>query len=254
MIKINISQQEYFDTNPYNNYVIDNILSDEFALELQTEIINLDKSLFDRYDNPFENKWTYHDKNNLPFNCNKLFNYLESNEFMVKLSNICGIKLIKDPTKNFWGIHMYDDKDKLDIHVDAGVHPVNKLKKELTLGIYLSKNWKYEYGGQLEIWKGTNAKLISCERKIEPKFNRLVMFTCDDNAWHGNPCPVNTINTDATRIFVTISYLSDRQIFENQRQKAYFIKLPNEQDDPEKDKLRLMRADPEKYKEIYRCK
>ena len=34
--------------------------------------------------------------------------------------------------------------------------------------------------------------------------------------------------------------------------KAFFVKLPNELDDPEKDKLRLLRADPEKYKTIYR--
>jgi hypothetical protein len=34
--------------------------------------------------------------------------------------------------------------------------------------------------------------------------------------------------------------------------KAFFIARPSDPVDKEKDKLRLLRADPEKYKEIYR--
>jgi hypothetical protein len=43
-------------------------------------------------------------------------------------------------------------------------------------------------------------------------------------------------------------------VFENQnnRMKAFFIARPGDEPDLEKDKLRLLRADPEKYKEIYR--
>jgi hypothetical protein len=34
--------------------------------------------------------------------------------------------------------------------------------------------------------------------------------------------------------------------------KALFIKRPEDPVDPEKDRLRLLRADPERYKEVYR--
>jgi len=40
----------------------------------------------------------------------------------------------------------------------------------------------------------------------------------------------------------------------NNRKKAFFIKLPDEYYDEEIDKLRLLRADPKKYKEMYRYK
>jgi len=39
---------------------------------------------------------------------------------------------------------------------------------------------------------------------------------------------------------------------ENTRKRAFFIKRPNDPENDEKDKLRLMRADENKYKEIYK--
>jgi hypothetical protein len=38
----------------------------------------------------------------------------------------------------------------------------------------------------------------------------------------------------------------------NKKQKAFFVKRPEDEYNEEKDKLRFLRADPEKYKEIYR--
>ena len=208
-------------------------------------------------DNPFEQKYTMRDKNNIPQNLKNLFNYLTSNKFVEKLSELTGHKLMNDPDKNFWGVHKYKLGDKLDIHVDAGTHPKTGLKKQVTLGIYLSTNWKENYGCELEVWKGDNssdnsAKIQECVAKIAPMFNRLIIFTCNDYSWHGNPVPA-LCPDDARRIFVTLSYLSDDvDKFLNKRQKAFFVARPNDPVDEEKDKLRLMRADPEKYKEVYR--
>ena len=256
MLNFNIKHTNYLLTKPFPHIIFDNILNDDIAHEIQKEILDISDDKFDRYDNPFEQKWTLRDKNNLPKKCTELFEYLVSEECLLKLSELVGIKLLNDSTKNFWGIHKYNHGDKLDIHVDAGIHPISKLKKELTLGIYLSKNWKEEYGGCLEIWEGENsknndAKLIECKNKIVPQFNRMVIFSCTDDAWHGNPDPVKC-DKDSQRIFLTMSYLSERIEFENKRQKAYFVKLPNELEDEEKDKLRILRADSEKYKEVYR--
>jgi Rps23 Pro-64 3,4-dihydroxylase Tpa1-like proline 4-hydroxylase len=177
----------------------------------------------------------------------------ESDEFIEEVSRLCGHKLIRDETRNFWGCHTYTKGDKLDIHVDAGLHPTNKLKKQVTLGLYLSSNWKDEYGCQLEIWKGENAglnnpTLYEKVDSIAPKFNRAVLFTCNDYAWHGNPEPANCPE-ESKRIFVTISYLSSNDEDANKRVKALFIKRP---ENLEKDRLRLLRANHEKYKEVYR--
>jgi Rps23 Pro-64 3,4-dihydroxylase Tpa1-like proline 4-hydroxylase len=254
---IKISPEEYQSIKPYPYYYMDNCMDNNFATELQNEILNIDKEAFDRYENPFETKFTFRDKFNYPPNLNKLINYLEDDNFIDKLSMICGYKLIKDNERNFNGIHIYNNGDKLDIHVDAGIYHKNGLKKQLTLGIYLSYDWKPEYGCELEVWKGDNAgednpKLEKCVFKIAPIFNRLILFTNNDYSWHGNPEPVKNNNTNAKRIFITISYLSDNLNDKNKRNKAYFIARPNDLPNEEKDRLRLLRADPLKYKDVYK--
>jgi hypothetical protein len=260
--EFSITPQSYQTTQPYPHYYMDDCLDATVASELQKEILNIPDTEFDRYDNPFEQKYTLRDKYNYPKNLQLLLNYLTSEEFVQKLSVFVGHNLINDPNRNFWGVHKYERGDYLDIHVDAGIHPENKLKKQVTLGIYLSYNWKEECGCELEIWSGDssadpNAKIYDCVKKIAPMFNRLILFSCDDNSWHGNPNPVlysnvNICENDARRIFVTLSYLSDNKDFKNNRPKAFFVPRPNDLFDKEKDKLRILRADPEKYVDVYR--
>jgi hypothetical protein len=254
--KIEITSEDYQTRLPYPYMKQDNFVEEKYAYELQKEILEIPEEEWDRYENPFESKYTLRDKYKFPKNLQKLFQEFEKEEFVKELSRVCGIELVLDPTRNFWGVHKYNSGDKLDIHVDAGLHPITKQKKQLTLGIYLSLNWKEEYGCELEIWKGTSAEtnqvtLLEKSTSIAPLFNRMIMFTCNDYAWHGNPEPVTCPN-DSKRIFITISYLSENDTDKNKRQKAYFVARPNDPVDTEKDKLRLLRADPKKYKEIYR--
>lgn len=244
----------YSDPFPYGQ--LDGFLNYEFAHDVQSEIMNISHEDWDRYNNPFEQKYTLRDKNNFPEKLNQLFTELTSDSFVSTLSKIVGYDLRLDTTNNFWGVHTYGPGDKLDIHVDAGLHPTLGLKKQVTLGIYLSYDWKEEYGCDLEIWRGensvnNNARLIEKVDSISPIFNRLVIFTCNDYSWHGNPEPATCPDT-SKRIFITLSYLSENTEDQNKRTKAFFIARPQDEKDEEKDKLRLLRADPNKYKEIYR--
>jgi hypothetical protein len=252
---IQIKSDDYRNAEPYPHGYMDDFLQDEFAKELQNEIMKIPDTAWDRYNNPFEQKYTLRDKYNFPPLLKKLFQEFESPEFIDKLSEICGYKLMTDETRNFWGVHKYKPGDYLDIHVDAGIHPIMKKKKQLTLGLYLSANWKEEYGCKLELWKGenavsNNAKINEKIAEIAPLFNRLVLFTCNDYSWHGNPEPMSGSN-GTWRIFITLSYMSDNHEDLNKRMKAFFVARPGDSVNVEKDKLRLLRADPEKYKEVY---
>ena len=243
-------------STPFPYGKLDNFLNTTFALDLQTEILNIPPEEWDRYNNPFEQKYTLRDKFKFPHHLQTLFNELTSETVVSDLSKMVGYDLKLDTTRNFWGVHTYGHGDKLDIHVDAGLHPTLGLKKQVTLGIYLSYEWKEEYGCHLEIWKGencvdNNAKLIEKIDRIAPMFNRLILFTCNDYSWHGNPEPA-TCPLESKRIFLTLSYLSENNEDENKRKKAFFVKCPNDPDDLEKDKLRLLRSDPDKYKDVYR--
>jgi hypothetical protein len=253
---ITIDPSIYQNMQPFPYGIQDGVLDETFAKELQAEILAIPKEAWDRYSNPFEDKFTLRDKYNFPPFLKAFFKELESEQMVETLSAICGYPLYIDSTRNFWGVHTYNSGDKLDIHVDAGLHPVTKQKKQLTLGFYLSANWTEDCGCELEIWKGENAvandaKLIEKVTSIIPIFNRMIMFTCNDYSWHGNPVPVHS-NGDAHRIFVTISYLSNNFEDQNKRTKAFFIARPDDPEDPNKDMMRLLRADPERYKEMYR--
>lgn len=242
---------------PYTHYVQKNVLNDDIAKEIQKEILNIPSEQWDRYNNPFEQKYTLRDKNKFPPKCMELFNYLESDNFINHLSETLGYKLIKDESRIFWGIHKYIDGDYLDIHADAGIHPQNKLKKQITVGFYFSKDWKEENQGHLEIWEGSNAgfdnaEIYECKNKILPEFNTMILFDCNDFSWHGNPTHVK-IKNDESRIFLTLSYLSENYSNLNKKQKAFFVPRPHDEYNEEKNRLRFLRADPEKYKEIYRC-
>jgi len=253
-MKFNVSTDTYTNTLPFPYVYQDNFI--ENASDIQEEILNIPDSAWDRYDNTFEQKYTLRDKRAFPPLLNQVFEQFESREFVDHLSEVCGYRLILDPTRNFWGVHKYRNGDKLDIHVDAGLHPTTKQKKQVTLGLYLSSNWKEEYGCHLEAWKGDNAssehpKLYEKVESIAPLFNRGILFTCNDYAWHGNPVAANC-PSGACRIFVTISYLSENYDDLNNRVKAYFVARPSDLPDPEKDRLRLLRSDPDKYKAVYR--
>jgi len=253
---ITIDPVVYQSTQPFPYAVQDDILEPLFAAELQQEIMLIPKEAWDRYQNPFEAKDTLRDKWNLPPRLRALFEELESDTWMAQMSQVTGYRLQRDPTRNFWGVHTYHPSDKLDIHVDAGLHPTTKQKKQITLGIYLSANWKSEYGCELEVWRGSSAAsaspvLYEKADSIVPQYNRLIVFTCNDVAWHGNPEPCRG-PADAKRIFLTMSYLSEITHDENKRTKALFIARPTDPPDEEKERLRQLRADPERYKEIYR--
>ena len=90
MLNLDISHKNYIKASPYPHCVVENILDKEFALSVQEEILNINDSEWDRYNNPFEQKYTLRNKSNLPANCSKLFNYLTSEECLDKLSTIVG--------------------------------------------------------------------------------------------------------------------------------------------------------------------
>jgi Rps23 Pro-64 3,4-dihydroxylase Tpa1-like proline 4-hydroxylase len=253
---INIKKEEFNIVKPYPYYFQDNYLENTFARNIQNEILNINKNEFDRYSNPFESKNTLRDKNKMPKYLNELFTYWTSDIFIKQLSDIVGYNLFLDNEKNFWGVHTYENNDKLDIHMDAGLHPNNKMKKQVTIGLYLSLNYSDKNGCNFEIWDGSNIgednpKLYTKVDSIAPLFNRFIMFLCNDYAWHGNPEPVIG-DSSCKRIFITISYLSENYSDKNKRVKAYFIKRPEDPEDSEKDTLRILRSDPLRYNEVYR--
>jgi hypothetical protein len=118
-----------------------------------------------------------------------LFYTFNSRPFIRVLENITGIKgLIPDPYFLGAGFHEIGQGGHLSVHADFNHHKPMNLERRINVLIYLNKNWKLDYGGALELW---NEGMSSCALKLEPSFNRCVIFNTTSESWHGNPDLIN---------------------------------------------------------------
>jgi Rps23 Pro-64 3,4-dihydroxylase Tpa1-like proline 4-hydroxylase len=229
-----------------HRYAVERFLYTDFDDATRT-ILEMQADTFDRYSNPFEQKHTLRDKFRLPHSLALLIGTLELEAS--RLSQLFGVRLYPDLLRHYCGVFKYMKGDKLDVHVDAGIHPQEKKRKHVTAVLYLGREL-----APLELWEGENCaqdnpQLIRIADGIEPKHGTLVVFENNDYAWHGVPI----CDSEGPRIVVTVSYLSDAiNAFENKRQRAFFVPRPLEPWTAEQYELRNKRADPERYKEVYR--
>jgi len=76
----------------------------------------------------------------------------------------------------------------LNVHTDFLSHTIERSwRRELNLLLFLNERWVPEHGGWLELW---NASMTACARRIEPRFNRCVVFRTTATSFHGVPAHI----------------------------------------------------------------
>ena len=112
---------------------------------------------------------------------------LNSRPFIAFLEELTGIEhLLPDPHLAGGGIHLSRQGGHLGIHADFNWHERLQAHRRLNLLIYLTPDWKPEFGGELELW---NADATRREHVVEPLFNRAVLFATRSDTFHGHPNP-----------------------------------------------------------------
>jgi hypothetical protein len=106
-------------------------------------------------------------------------------EFLDGITSIDG--LIPDPYFKGGGLHQTVPGGFLGVHADFNYYKRLKLERRVNMLLYLNKDWKEEYGGYLELW---NKDMSASVQKIAPVFNRMVIFSTTDTAYHGHPDPL----------------------------------------------------------------
>jgi Rps23 Pro-64 3,4-dihydroxylase Tpa1-like proline 4-hydroxylase len=179
----------YKAAQPFPHIVIDDFLPPEL---LESCIKHLETSAGEngvRFDREQERYKSQYNPDLLSPNLRALFYSFNSRPFIKVLENITGIKgLIPDPFFLGAGLHETTQGGHLSIHADFNHHKPMDLERRINVLIYLNKDWKPEYGGQLELWDKDMANKIV---EINPIFNRCVIFNTDTYSYHGNPQPVN---------------------------------------------------------------
>ncbi len=175
--------QDIFKTAaPYPHLVLDDVFPSETLDALLNELppLNSDKWVHERHDRLV--KSNLRSAVDLGDHAFQFAAVLHSAGFLYFLSEITGVRpLLPDPYLSGAGYAVVPEGGRFDVHADRNVDQHSGLERRLAMLIYLNKNWKTEYGGQLELWDQNGTK---CERVIEPVFNRTVLFEIGDKNFH----------------------------------------------------------------------
>lgn len=112
--------------------------------------------------------------------------YISSPEFAQIMGHITGIEgLLYDPVYQGAGTHENLSGQGMDTHVDFNLHPATGHHRRFNAIIYLNKDWKEEWGGNLELhtnpWDFENDQIVS----YPPLFNHCILFETNEHSWHG---------------------------------------------------------------------
>jgi Rps23 Pro-64 3,4-dihydroxylase Tpa1-like proline 4-hydroxylase len=172
----------FMNANPFPHVYIDDFLETGLANSLSENFPPLSEMDI-LYHGLNENKGEHSNFQNLHEDFRRLQHLLSSETFIGEVESISGISdfsVIND--RYGCGLHQGGNGSFLDIHIDYNLHPFEKKQRRLNLIIFLNENWQKDWGGYLEFW---NAASTECVTSIEPKFNRCVLFICNNISYHG---------------------------------------------------------------------
>jgi hypothetical protein len=142
-------------------------------------------------------------------------------DFLEELTGIEG--LVPDPHLLGGGMHQLNHGGFLRVHADFNVHPQLRLERRLNLLLYLNRDWRPEWGGQLELW---DERMEQCERTVDPVANRIVIFNTTSTSYHGNPRPVASPPGVYRRSLAFYYYTADRPSDERQSPHSTLYQMP----------------------------
>lgn len=174
---------------PYPHLVLDDFLRTDAARELEQVFPQPDDAVaWDRFGaEGYEVKLGSSNEPAFPHAIRQAVHDLNSGPFVRFLEELTGIEhLLPDPHLRGGGIHLSRRGDHLGIHADFNWHEGLQAHRRLNLLIYLNPRWQEDWGGALELWDTTASQLC---RRVEPLFNRAVLFTTRSDTFHGHPQP-----------------------------------------------------------------
>ena len=182
---------KFLNAEPFPHLVFDNFLDTEIANKLLAEHKGQgDAKSWGAYNHVNERKSGITKYNMMGKTTKAVIDELSSENFLDWLENLTGIDgLISDPDLDGGGLHMIEKGGFLNVHVDFLSHTTKRnWSRQLNLLIYLNKDWDPGWNGALELWDKSMTKPI---QKIQPLFNRCVIFNTCEGSYHGHPTPLS---------------------------------------------------------------
>tara|TARA_B100001094_G_C18142695_1_gene778827 strand:+ start:922 stop:1788 length:867 start_codon:yes stop_codon:yes gene_type:complete len=203
-------RSKYIKSKPYPHIILKNFFDKDFLNSVVKEFPDLSKVKTSiNYNNKNEIKFANNKRKIFKKNTKLLFQYLNSSQFINFVQILTSIeeKLLPDNALNGGGLHEIKRGGVLKVHTDFNKHPFKKLDRRINVLIYLNKNWKKNYGGNLELW---NKDMNKCEKKILPIFNTMVIFSTNDFTNHGHPSPLKCPENRSRKSIATYYFSKGR--------------------------------------------
>lgn len=244
-------RETFNDNEPFRHVVIDNFFIPEVAEKLSEEFPDPNATQMHVYKNPIENKLTLNNWNLFPTCTYRAFSMFGRENFIENMKMISReYQLSFDYGLNGGGWHMHGNGGNLNVHLDYNVHPKLGDQRFINIIVYLTKDWKQEWGGGLELWSGSKNEPFCKEKTIDNEFNRAIIFDTTQNSWHGLPdsikCPEGVYRKSIAAYFVRPSPNKTEQ-----RGKALFVPRSDQKDNEEVLNIIRKRSDANTSAEVY---
>jgi hypothetical protein len=173
-------------SSPVKNFCIDNFLDESFAESVLAAYPTFEEAM--KVGTSFtavneKKKVQLTDSSTFAEPVAELNRQLASPEFLGLLSEVFEMpNLLADEQLVGGGIHQTGSRGHLDVHVDFNYIAERDLHRRLNILIYFNKNWKPEWGGNIELW---DADVKHCHHSFSPIFNRCVVFETNEISFHG---------------------------------------------------------------------
>ncbi len=179
----------FANADPFPHVVIDDFLPPKVLDSILEEFPSSQEVGWFQFDDRFGKKLASVSPQQIPPNARHLIHELNSSIFVSFLESLTSIEgIVPDPHLEGGGLHQIVAGGFLKIHADFNLHDRLKLDRRLNLIVYVNKEWKPDYGGDLELW---DRDMKRCVQKILPIFNRCVIFATTDWSYHGHPDPLS---------------------------------------------------------------
>lgn len=252
LTKVNFEElnKKFNDESNYFKYVVvDNFLDKKLAEELYNYIPPVNDNRWYKFRNKIFDKDNLVEPDNygiskvghMPEKWADVFRKFQSKESVEWMTKVTGVDdLVADDYNEIgqWSGLRYIKKGGFQlVHSDARLHPHLNLEKRVTVVGYMNKGWVPEDTGYLEFWTDD---MKECWKRVEPKFNRVVIFENSEFSNHGIP----HVNKDR-RVFM-YTHLC-KTPFEETRTKAWYKPRPDEDRYDDVEEVGIKRLDLSDY-------
>jgi len=201
--------EQYQTAKPYPHVVLDGMFDDQILDRLVSETPSLNNEKWVENKDEHLTKYNLRSAVELADTGFQHVAFVHSAAFLYLLSEITGIwELLPDPYLQGGGYHILPSGGKFDVHADRNTAYETGLARRLGMITYLNKDWKHEYGGQLELWDKAGTR---CEVVVEPVFNRTILFEIADTNFHGVPSPIAAPGGRSRNSFVVYYHTAEGQ-------------------------------------------